>query len=261
MQGSNEMTVSHDAPDLMASRSLTRGADGAKAQPDDSTTARLEFLLNDIGRPSAPDRDADGADRDADVDLRQLRHHTKNALQRIISLVLQVPGLRGTAQGDFLLRQLESRIQLSAAVSDALFGLTRAPEPMTDRLRSLCGNLVELLREPTQVIQVGVSVRGDCPVHLREPVLRVAHELVGNAVKHGMRMRQRGRITVRLQTEPGVRTRLTVIDDGNGFHGNPRSGEGLDIADMFASQYGGTLNLQSDGRTVATLDLPHTPPE
>jgi len=192
-----------------------------------------------------------------DIDLRQLRHHTKNALQRIVSLVLQVPGLRGTPEGEFLLRQLETRIQLSAAVSDALFGLTHKPEPMTDRLRLLCGNLVELLRDPTQAIQIGVSVRGDCPMHLRAPVLRVAHELVGNAVKHGMRTRPRGRIIVRLQTEPNVRTRLTVIDDGNGFHGDPRLGEGLRIAHMFAACHGGSIDLKNDGRTIATLDLPH----
>jgi two-component sensor histidine kinase len=245
------MPVTHAAPAAtIDQRRLRRPAEG-NAPADGSSLARLDFLLRDIGRATPPAED--------DLDLRQLRHHTKNALQRIISLVLQAPGLRDTPQGDFVIRQLERRIQLSAAVSDALFGLTHAPEPMTERLRSLCGNLVELLREATQVIQIGVSVRGECPPALREPVLRVAHELVGNAVKHGMRMRQRGRITVRLQTEPGVRTRLTVIDDGNGFHGEPTVGEGLGIADLFASRHGGTLSLHSDGRTVATLDLPHPP--
>jgi two-component sensor histidine kinase len=210
---------------------------------------QLDFLIDEeepIGRPEA----------EADIDLRQLRHHTKNALQRIMGLLSQAPGLQDTPQGAHIARQLERRIQLSAAISDALFGLTHAPAPMTDRLRSLCGNVVELLADPAQVIQVGVSVRGDCPAHLRDTVIRVAHELVGNAVKHGMRRRSRGRITVRLHTEADGRTRLTVTDDGNGFHGAPRFGEGLSVARTLADDYAGTLSVRSDGNTVATLDLP-----
>lgn len=209
----------------------------------------LDFLDAEdepTGRPEA----------DADIDLRQLRHHTKNALQRIMGIVAQAPGLLETPQGAHIARQLERRIQLSAAISDALFGLTRAPASMTDRLRSLCGNLVELLADPTQVIQVGVSVRGECPIALRDTVVRIAHELVGNAVKHGMRRRSRGRITVRVRCDADGCTRLTVTDDGNGFHGKPRFGEGLNVAQTLADQHGGVLTLRCDGHTVATLDLP-----
>lgn len=221
--------------------------------PAPSPAANLDFLLQEIDRPHR-------TPVEQDIDLRQLRHHTKNALQRIISLVANMPGLADTPQGQQLLAQLERRIQLSAAVSDALFGLTDAPESMTERLRSLCGNLVELLSEATQVIQVGVSVRGECPPALRDIVLRVAHEFVGNAMKHGMRRRARGRITVRLHSEPGVYTKLTVIDDGNGFHGQPRDGEGMSLSRMLAAPVCGSVSLHSDGRTLAVLELPHPKP-
>jgi two-component sensor histidine kinase len=210
---------------------------------------QLDFLVDDedvTWRPEA----------DTDIDLRQLRHHTKNALQRIMGLVAQASDLLQTPQGVHIARQLERRIQLSAAISDALFGLTRAPAAMTDRLRSLCSNIVELLAEPTQIIQVGVLVRGECPAVFRDVVVRVAHELVGNAVKHGMRRRARGRITVRLHSDTDGRTRLSVTDDGNGFHGKPQFGEGLSVARSLAQPYDGRLSLRSDGQTVATLDLP-----
>lgn len=45
----------------------------------------LDFLIDEdesVGRQEA----------DSDIDLRQLRHHTKNALQRIMGLVAQAPG-------------------------------------------------------------------------------------------------------------------------------------------------------------------------
>jgi two-component sensor histidine kinase len=209
----------------------------------------LDFLLEDDTTPVRHEVDAD-------IDIRQLRHHTKNALQRIMGLVSQAPGLCDTPQGEHIARELERRIQLSAWISDALFGLTQAPASMTDRLRSLCSNVVELLSDPTQVVQIGVSVRGDCPAHLRDTVLRITHELVANAMKHGMRRRTRGRITVRLHSEPSGHTRLTVIDDGNGFHGKPRIGEGLTVAQMLADEFGGTLSVRSDGRTTAVLDMP-----
>ncbi|MGE0418176.1 MAG: ATP-binding protein [Acetobacteraceae bacterium] len=214
-------------------------------------SVELDFLMED---ESVPVRH----EAEADIDIRQLRHHTKNALQRIMGLVAQAPGLCDTPQGEHIARQLERRIQLSASISDALFGLTRAPASMTDRLRSLCSNVVELLSDPTQVVQVGVSVRGDCPTHLRDTILRITHELVANAMKHGMRRRTRGRITVRLHSEPNGHTRLTVIDDGNGFHGKPRQGEGLSVAQMLADEFSGHLSLRSDGRTMAVLDMPPT---
>ncbi|MGE0224876.1 MAG: ATP-binding protein [Acetobacteraceae bacterium] len=244
------MSLSHAAPRLTDQR--RRAAPRAGDLEQDMLFTGTDFVTE------APHSSRIGTDED--IDLRQLRHHTKNALQRIIGLVAQAPGLADTPEGAQIARQLERRIQLSAAISDALFGLTRAPEAMTDRLRSLCGYLVELLSDPAQIVQVGVSIRGECPVHLRETVLRVAHELVGNAVKHGMRRQRRGRIAVRLHTEPGVYTRLTVIDDGHGFHGRPKEGEGLTLARLLAEENGGSVSLESDGRTIAALYLPHAHP-
>src|SRR6195952_4606976 len=136
-----------------------------------------------------------------DIDLRQLRHHTKNTLQRILGLIATAPGLCDTPEGEKIARELEYRISLSANISNALFGLTSAPGSMAERMRQLAGAVVAMMRDADQVIRVGVSVRGCCPVELREAVLRGAHELLGNAVKHGMKGRPSGRISIRLTTD------------------------------------------------------------
>jgi two-component sensor histidine kinase len=209
---------------------------------------RLDFLLEDETPEPIRER--------ADIDIRQLRHHTKNALQRIMGLVSGAPGLSGTPEGERIARMLERRIQLSAEVSDALFGLTHAPASITVRLKSLCGNLVELLADGAQSVRVRVAVRGECPARARDAVVRIAHELVGNAMKHGMRHRPRGRIAVRLRTEPDGATRLTVSDDGHGFQGAAAPGEGLSVAMALAEQLGGALTLRRDRETVAELVLP-----
>nr|WP_294531323.1 ATP-binding protein [uncultured Rhodopila sp.] len=192
-----------------------------------------------------------------EIDLRQLRHHTKNTLQRIMALISESSSLCDTPAAEKFARELEYRIGLSATISNALFGLTEAPGSMADRLRQLGGGIVEMMRGADQVIRIGVSVRGTCPVALREAVIRSANELIGNAVKHGMKNRPDGRISVRLVTEAEL-TVLSVTDNGWGFSGLPGSGEGLSLAQGFAERHGGTLRLESAGGTVATMELLHS---
>jgi two-component sensor histidine kinase len=195
--------------------------------------------------------------RDAtDIDLRQLRHHTKNTLQRIIGLIGEASALNATPEVEAIAHELERRIALSVAISDALFGLTDAPSSMAARLRQLAGGMVDLLRDADQTIRIGVSVRGNCPLHLRQTVMRTAHELIGNAVKHGMKGRPSGRIAVRLVTDSQT-TRLIITDNGWGFNGPARDGEGLSLARGFAARFGGSLSLDGTDGTVATMELPN----
>jgi len=200
--------------------------------------------------------EAEGEGAGQDIDLRQLRHHTKNTLQRILGLIAEAPGLCDTPEGEKIAQELEYRICLSASISNALFGLTDAPGSMADRLRQLSGAVVDMMRDADQLIRVGVFVRGCCPAGLREAVLRSAHELIGNAVKHGMKGRPSGRIAIRLVTEAHCTT-LTVLDNGWGFTGKPRSGEGLSLTRDFAARHGGRLIMDGDDGTVARLELPH----
>jgi len=217
-----------------------------------SVTERLPLKVRTPGRAMG----ARAVEPDMELDLRQLRHHTKNTLQRLIGLIGETSGLRDTPEGEQLARELENRICLSATISNALFGLTGTPAPMVQRLRDLAGAVVELLSADGQRIRIGVSVRGCCPDHLRELAIRSAHELIGNAVKHGMKGRPSGRIAVRLVTD-AESTTLTITDDGWGFRGVPRQGEGLALARSFADMHGGKLALESVDGTVATLEWPN----
>jgi two-component sensor histidine kinase len=205
------------------------------------------------------DSEANGQEESADsaeLDLRQLRHHTKNTLQRLLGVIAETPGLYETPAGERLARELEHRICLSATISNALFGLTGTPGSMQERLRQLAGAIVDLMRDSNQMIRVGVSVRGCCPPQLREAVVRAANELVGNAVKHGMRNRRTGRIVVRLHSDDAC-TVLSVADNGWGFSKPPRAGEGLCLARNFADHHGGSLTLEGTDGTRAVMTLPH----
>lgn len=191
-----------------------------------------------------------------DLDVRQLRHHTKNTLQRMLALIAEMPGLQETPEGRRIARELENRICMSASIANAMFGLTEAPRPMGTRLRSLAGGLVQMMKGADQVVRCGASVRGQCPAHLRETVLRCTQELVGNAMKHGMKGRPSGRITIRLVSEAD-RTTLTVIDNGWGFARDAKPGEGLSLVEQFAGLHGGSVSIASDSGTAVRVEWPH----
>jgi two-component sensor histidine kinase len=192
----------------------------------------------------------------SECDFRQLRHHTQNLLQRILLQIEHADDLNVTACGRRLLVDLQRRIVLSAQISDALFSITLSPASMSKRLRVLSENTMRMLADGTQLIRLNVTVTGDCPEPLQQLVLRIAHEFVANAVKHGMNARVAGTIDVHLVTARDGKTTLVVTDDGWGFHGNADAGDGLKIAGDLAATVEGTISLLRTELTVAELVLP-----
>ncbi len=190
------------------------------------------------------------------VDFRQLRHQTKNALTRILAQVSA--GMTSPEACRRTAADVERRILLTAQISDALFGLTRAPGPFAERLGSLCDGVVGLASETDQYVTVSCRVSAEPPAAMAETVLRVVHEFVGNAVKHGMHMRLLGRIEVTVATaDAGLL--LTVVDDGWGCGMMPLAGEGLSVAHALANAIGGKVSLRRVGdRTISEMKFAET---
>lgn len=193
---------------------------------------------------------------DGDNEFRQLRHHTKNLLQQILLRIEHAHDLKLTQRGGRLLADLQRRILLSAQISDALFGITDCPAPMSERLRVISDSTLQMFADGTQVIRLDVTASDDCPAPLQQLVLRVAHEFVANAVKHGMHARLIGKIGVRLARGADGATSLIVTDDGWGFCDSPDAGDGLGIANDLAASAGGTISLRRTSVTTAELRLP-----
>lgn len=185
------------------------------------------------------------------VDFRQLRHQTKNALTRILAQVSA--GMTSPEACRRTAADVERRILLTAQISDALFGLTRAPGPFAQRLESLCDGVVGLASETDQYVTVSCCVSAEPSAAMADTVLRVAHELVGNAVKHGMHMRLLGRIEVSVSAVNAGLV-LRVVDDGWGCGTTPLTGEGLSVAHALANAIGGKVSLQRVGdRTISEM--------
>ena len=130
-----------------------------------------------------------------------------------------------------------------------------ASAPFQERLRHLCEATLEIEADPDQMLRLAVHAASGCPERLVDPILRAAHELVSNAVKHGMYARSVGQITVRLGSVAGM-TLLAVTDDGWGFRAPVVLGDGLTLVTAMAKRHGGAFSLQrQSGLTVAAASL------
>lgn len=189
--------------------------------------------------------------------MQLLRHQTKNALQRIMAQIAKTD-LRATPQGNVLADDIERRICLSARISDALFGLTEEPGPLPARLRHLCEATLALAADTTQCINLRVTVTGPCPAPLHATVLQAAHEMVSNAVQHGLRLRLTGQVMVTLTS--GRNLMLEVRDDGWGLAPVGRSVVSparMPFLQLLADQHGGLVSLErQEGWTIARFQLP-----
>lgn len=191
--------------------------------------------------------------------MRMLRHHTKNALQRIIAQVTSTE-LRATPAGNVLADEVERRIRLSACISDALFGFTAVPSPLATRLVTLSRSVVSLMSDQVQTIGTTVDVSGTCPPTIEATIVQAAHEMVTNAVKHGLHMRLTGEIEVTVEGRrpgsPSAGVTLVVRDDGWGPD-KPGFNEGMTVLELMAERHGGTVDLVRErGWTVSRLAIP-----
>ena len=191
-------------------------------------------------------------------DLRQLRHQTRNALQRLLCIIGSAPELGG--QDKAALRDsLQRRIVVAAELSDALFGFRGEPGDLPERLRGLCVGAVELMADDGACIAVSFSSAGSCPPDLHETVVRLAHELVCNAVRHGMYRRAAGAVDVQLRSTETATT-LAVIDDGWGCSlSGAERGEGLSMVGLLLQAHDGGFAIERrGGDTVASATIRHT---
>lgn len=152
--------------------------------------------------------------------------------------------------------ELDPPMSLSPTMSAALLGLAGAPGPFPGRLKELCENTLDLVGLPEQLLRLRFGIDGAvCRAH-RDTLLPVAHELVQNAVLHGMHLRLLGAIHVQVKAGPNG-TLLDVADDGWGCGPHPVFGRGLRAVGILAESHGGSVSLERlGGWTHARVRLP-----
>ncbi len=155
--------------------------------------------------------------RESDV-AREIHHRVKNNLQIIASLLnLQLRRLDDAGAREPLESSIR-RIMSIAVVHEALCERHAGLVDALALIRTVVDYVVQGMSGPGQRLEV--SVEGAAGVMLASQqatnLAVVVNELIGNALKHGLRFRPEGRVEVRLEPTP-TGFELTVRDDGRGL--------------------------------------------
>jgi signal transduction histidine kinase len=151
--------------------------------------------------------------------------------------------------------------RISAAVDDldatirqirtTIFDITRDPSTPQIGVRA---RVITLINEVSTQLELPVDVSFEGPIDtlvgpvLANHLINVIRELLANAVRHA----QAKRVDLRLEVSPDQLT-LTVSDDGVGFSGDLRWGNGLRNITERAGAVGGSFHASSPQPTGATV--------
>jgi two-component sensor histidine kinase len=195
--------------------------------------------------------------------LQEMHHRVRNNLQTVAALLsIQLRQLADEPAAVHL-REAISRIQAIAAVHDLLSDERRLGGATIDAIARLVAEEAH-----STLIRPGLHVdfdipRSDIEVPSKQATVLalLVNELVSNAVSHGFRDRDRGRITIRSHRNAGLVT-LEVENDGQrvpaGFNPRESRGLGMRIVQRLVSSdlHGEFIIESSDAGTTASIIFP-----
>lgn len=208
-------------------------------------------------------RDAQHSVETTSTLLQEMHHRVRNNLQTVAALLsIQIRQEPGTSAAEHL-REAVSRIQAIAAVHDLLSDERRLSGVTIDAVARL---VAEEAR--STIIRPGLKVDFDIPPSdIRVPskqatvLALLTNELVSNAVIHGFRTRDHGRIEIRTERRGRTAT-LNVSNDGeripDDFNPDQSRGLGMRIVQrLVSSDLNGEFTIRSfDAGTVARITFP-----
>jgi two-component sensor histidine kinase len=195
--------------------------------------------------------------------LQEMHHRVRNNLQTVAALLsIQIRQEPDTPSAEHL-REAVSRIQAIAAVHDLLSDERRLSGVTVDAVARL---VAEEAR--STIIRPGLKVAFEIkPSDIRVPSKQatvlglLTNELVSNAVVHGFRHREQGKIIIRTERR-GRRAALEVENDGeripDDFNPSLSRGLGMRIVQrLVSSDLNGEFSLYShETGTVAQITFP-----
>jgi hypothetical protein len=120
-----------------------------------------------------------------------------------------------------------------------------------------CERIVAGARCPELMVRLELRFDGRCPVTHEKTVLRVADELVSNAMEHGFYNRQRGQLFVHVLCPSTIGIQVSVSDDGWGFDsGRIIDGNGFHLLRQIGELFHGAPTGPVVAKTAVTVVIP-----
>ena len=221
-----------------------------------STEIRLREAL---AREEALLRQKDDLIQQQEVLNKEADHRLLNGLQMIVSLLSLQSRASANAEAASQLAAAANRVAMIERVHRRLHYLDGVQAvAFKQYLEGLCRDFSTMLsceeRQAQDIIVEGIEIK--LPSVTGIPLGFIVSELITNAAKYG-----KGRISVRLEPNPGKGYALSVSNDGpslpDGFDPAARNGLGMRIIRSLVKQIGGELrfgrNDNNQGARFAVL--------
>jgi two-component sensor histidine kinase len=201
-------------------------------------------LREELAREEALLRQKDELIQQLEVLSKESDHRLLNGLQMIVSLLSLQSRASANAEAASQLTVAASRVATIGRVHQRLHDLDGIQTvAFKQYLEDLCRDFSTMLsseERPERVVVEGIDM--NLPTVTGIPLAFIVNELITNAAKHG-----KGRITVRLEPNPGQRYALSVSNDGpvlpEGFDRAACKGLGMRIIRSFVERIGGELRI------------------
>lgn len=221
----------------------------------------LDFLIY-LTMPLAMMVDIFNRQRESTV-AREIHHRVKNNLQVIASLLsLQLRRLAEPEAKEALEDSIR-RVMSISIVHDFLSGKQLEHVDALGLVRDVTDSVVTSMKAPDQSIAVSVEGAATLEISPRQAtsLAVIANELVGNAIKHGFRDLERGRLSIRLDREEKMVTLNVTNHPGSlplGFALENANGLGLQLVrSITESELSGSFSVGPvDGGVEARLIFP-----
>jgi hypothetical protein len=135
---------------------------------------------------------------------------------------------------------------------------SRSPAgPFERLLLEHCERILSSGRSQPLIVQLELRFEGSCPETHEKTVLRVADELLSNAMEHGFYCRERGHVFVHVVSRAGVGIQVSVSDDGWGFDsGQIIDGNGFHLLRMIGDLHVGAPSGPLGAKTAVIVIIP-----
>ncbi|REL38551.1 PAS domain-containing protein [Rhodohalobacter sp. SW132] len=192
-----------------------------------------------------------------EIMIQELQHRTKNSFSLICGLTDLKAMSVETDEARELLEGLSARIQSVAEVYHLLYQ-DQSSEDVN--VHEYCNLIIDSIIGNTD----SISVQKDDICELRLELKKASSvglilvEFLFNAIKYAFPKKKHGEVRVSLKKK-GENYLLTVSDNGigvpHGFEVNQTNCSGLYLAQVMAEQINGSISLESDNGTRATLEF------
>lgn len=222
---------------------------------------KIVGLCRDITDRKKAEEQIKASLKEKEVLLREIHHRVKNNLAVVNSLLrLQSKGTRDKFHRQ-MFEDAQDRIRSMALAHERL---CQSENLARVNMSAYVASLVDHLLLTDKGIGSGVEIDKNVEslqmgLDQAVPLGFLINELVSNALRHAYPNRERGSISITLQSLGQNRLELTVKDDGVGIPESidlekPRS-FGLSLVKLFTQQLRGAIELKRDGGTEFRIRL------